>query len=649
MTTQTLSQKQASPPEKPAKGLSLAWLQPYFVVVTAIALALGTVGGRAEWSGGVMGVIAVTAYIAGGLFGAKTAIISLVKERKIDVDMLMVLAAIGAASIGQWLEGALLLFLFSLSNVLQDYAIGRSRQAIQSLFKLYPETAQVRRRDAVINIPFSDIQLEDVLLVKPGERIAVDGVVLSGQSAIDESPITGESLPVDKGVGDIVFAGTLNKQGILDIQPTKTAKQTTLARIIQMVEEAQDTKAPTERFLDRFEQIYATLIILATGLLITLPPLLLGANFQDNFYLAMVFMTVASPCALIISVPSAYISAIASSARMGVLLKGGAYLEHLATLKAIAFDKTGTLTIGKPTVTDMIPLDVSETELLSIAGSVEARSEHPLARAIVAKAKEVGATMGDIEGFEALVGRGIQATYAGATILLGSVSYLISVTPLPETLSEAFETFSSQGKTTMGVLRNGQWVGLLALSDPLRSTSKALIQQLSDIGVSVAMFTGDNERVAKTIADQLGIKRFKASLMPEDKVTAIQELIKEFGSVGMVGDGINDAPALATATVGIAMGGAGSDVAMETADVVLMGDSIDRIVNAIALAKRTRRVVWQNITFALLVIMFLVAGAFLIQLPLPVGVLAHEGSTVIVVLNSLIQLLLLPEWVRSSR
>jgi Cd2+/Zn2+-exporting ATPase len=616
------------------------------VVVTALAMGLGTWGEGAGLPAVVVGVCAVIAYLAGGFFGAKNALETLIKERKLEIDMLMVLAALGAASIGQWGEGALLLFLFSLSNVLQDYAIGRSRQAIQSLFKLYPETAQVKRNGAFVTVRFEDIVIGDELRIQPGERVAVDGVVIGGQSSVDEAAITGESMPVDKMEGASVFAGTLNKQGSLDVRATKTAQQTTLARIIQLVESAQGTKAPTERFLERFEQGYATLVILATLALIALPPLVAGVAFDANFYRAMVFMTVASPCALIISVPAAYISAIASSARMGVLLKGGAYLEHLARLNALAFDKTGTLTLGAPTVTDVLADGISQSELLAIVASVEAHSEHPLARAIVAYAQAQGAPQHEVTGFEALVGRGVSARYQGTHVQIGSIAYLQSLAPLPDALREASDAWHEGGKTSMGVLQDGVWRGAIALADPVRPTARALVAQLQAQGVRVVMLTGDNPRVAQRIAAEVGIQHFKAGLMPEEKVQAIQDLLAEYGTVGMVGDGVNDAPALATATVGIAMGGAGTDVAMETADVVLMSDKLEQVTAAMTLAKRTRRVVWQNIVFALGVMGVLVFSTFAVDLPLPLGVLGHEGSTVIVVVNSLVQLLLYPEWQR---
>lgn len=627
---------------------SQSWLEPRLVVITAVAIGGAFLADRWGAPPALTIGLYLVAYLAGGWFGAQGALASL-REGRIDVDLLMILAALGAASIGQWGEGAILLFLFSLSNVLQDYAIGRSRKAIQSLFKLYPEVATVRRGGQRLTVKASDIRLDDIVLIEPGERIPVDGVVLAGRSAVDESPITGESVPVDKEAGSAVFAGTLNKHGALDIRPSKVASETTLARIIQLVEEAQASKAPTERFLDTFEQYYALLIIAATGLFIVVPPLLGLADFQSNFYRAMVLMTVASPCALVISVPAAFISAIASAARAGVLFKGGAYLEALAEVRAIAFDKTGTLTSGQPQVTDLVPWPEGNAEtLLRLFAAVEARSEHPLARAIVAKAEAEGIAPPTVTDFMATTGRGVQARLGGQNLRAGSVAYLAEQCPPPDPLSARAQALAAQGKTVIGLIcaeadSAWRWVGLAAIADQLRPETADVVARLEREGIAVAMLTGDNPQVAQTIAQQAGIRHVYAGLLPADKVAILKQLQERFGPTAMIGDGVNDAPALAHADVGIAMGAAGTDVALETADVVLMGDKLPLLLEALALSRRARRVVWQNIAFSLAVIVLLVLGAFFVSLPLPLGVLGHEGSTVIVVLNGLLSLLLLPE------
>ncbi|MBE2182964.1 MAG: cadmium-translocating P-type ATPase [Anaerolineae bacterium] len=621
------------------------WLAPRLVAVTFIALLLSVLGDR--WLGlsaPVIVLLNLTAYAAGGFYGAIGAWEHL-KQRKVDIDLLMILAALGAAMIGQWVEGALLLFLFSLSNVLQDYALNRSRRAISGLMKLYPAEARVVRGDTVQMIKIDQIRVGDILQIVPGERIPVDGIVRSGHSWIDQAPITGESIPVEKQHGDKVFAGTLNQQGTLDIQATQAAQDTMLARIIRMVEDAQDSKAPTQRFLETFEEYYAVFIIGAVALFIIVPPMLFNVDFQSNFYRAMVLMTVASPCALVISTPAAFLSAIASAARHGVLFKGGAHLETLAGVKVIAFDKTGTLTQGKPAVTYVVPMqDVREEDLLALTASVEARSEHPLAQAVVQAAQERGIALEAVDGFVAETGRGVRGIVGDHEIVVGNPESFAVV--LPQDLSDTVLRLRGEGNTVMLAQRDGQWLGAIALADQLRPKAKQVVADLQKLGLTTVMLTGDSRETGEHIGGQIGIQQVKAHLLPPEKLEAIQQLQRQHGTVAMIGDGVNDAPALASADIGIAMGGAGSDVALETADVVLMGDRLELIPYAIAMSKKARRVVWQNIIFSLAVIVMLVLGAFIISLPLPLGVLGHEGSTVIVVLNGLIQLLLLPEIAR---
>ena len=639
---------QQSPAVMTVSWRSEIWLAPRLVVVTLAAIILSWLGEQAGLPDSVPLALHITAYLAGGFYGLKSALASL-RQGEVDVDLLMILAALGAALIGQWHEGATLLFLFSLSNVLQDYAIGRSRQAIQSLFKLYPKAAKVRRGSQILTLNISDIQIGDIVLIAPGERIPVDGRVIAGNSAIDESPITGESLPVDKAVGDAVFAGTLNKQGILDLRATHAAKQTTLARIIKLVEEAQDSKAPTQQFLDRFEQRYARLIIVGVLLFIVLPPLLGWSDFHSNFYRAMVLMTVASPCALVISVPSAFISAIAAAARKGLLFKGGASLEQLASVRAIAFDKTGTLTVGKPHVTDVIAAShIAADDLIRTAAAVEFRSEHPLAKAIVDYARNAGTSWSSSDDFTALPGQGVRARLDGQEVRVGRVSQLCEGAAMPDSLADEQSRLEREGKTVVGAVRGSEWLGLIALADKVRDEAAMTVRGLKERGIAVVMLTGDNPRVANSIARELGIERVAAELLPHDKAAALRELQQEYGGVAMVGDGVNDAPALAVAEVGIAMGAAGTDIALETADVVLMADKIESLRDAIQLSQKAKRVVRQNIAFSLAVIAMLILGVFAVNLPLPLGVFGHEGSTVIVVLNGLISLLLLPEIRRAS-
>ncbi len=622
------------------------WLAPRLVVLTLIAIGFSFLAERAAVPANLILALNLVAYAAGGFYGVSSAIESLL-QGKIDVDLIMVLAALGAAAIGQWHEGAILLFLFSLSNVLQDYAIGRSRKAIRSLFTLYPEVARVKRAGQALELKISDIEIGDTVLIEPAERIPVDGLILAGQSAVDESPVNGESIPADKAAGDQVFAGTLNGPGILDVVAQRAAEQTTLSRIIKLVEEAQDSKAPTERFLERFEQRYAMLVILAVALFIFLPPALGFSDFQSNFYRAMVLMTVASPCALVISVPSAIISAIASAARDGVLFKGGASLELLAGAKVFAFDKTGTLTIGEARVSDIVcAAHVSESELLAVAASAEARSEHPLAKAIVGRARGSALALSEPAEFKALPGQGVIAKINGQKVRVGRLASMSGGPPMPDDLSARQRALEAAGQTVVAVMRGQAWLGLIALADERRVDAAPTIAALKSRGIVPVILTGDNQRVAESIAGQVGIDRVYAGLLPDEKASIIGQLRREYGPVAMVGDGINDAPALALADIGIAMGAAGTDVALETADVVLMGDRLERIGDALRLSARARQVVWQNIAFSLGVIALLSLGVFAIDLPLPLGVLGHEGSTVIVVMNGLLSLLALPEWRR---
>ena len=622
--------------------LTTEWLEPRLVVVTLAALVIGSLLERAEAARWLVTVFAVTAYVAGGAFGTKGALKSLFTERKFDVDGLMVLAALGAALVGAWAEGATLLFLFSLSNTLQTYAIGRSRRAIRSLYALYPEQARVKRGDETVTVGLEELAVGDLVLIEPGERIPVDGVVKAGRSAVDQSPITGESMPVDKAPGDEVFAATLNKQGALDVTVTKLASESTLSRIVHLVEQAQENKAPTERALDKFEERYAVGILGFIVLMVVVPPLF-GADFQDNFYRAMVLMTVASPCALAISVPASFIAAIASAARRGVLFKGGAYLEQLADIKAVAFDKTGTLTAGQPEMTAIMPISgVAENDLLAWAAAVEERSEHPLAQAIVEAARNRNLDYREADDFEAVSGRGAHGHINGEQYWVASPVHLGKIAPIPAELEGALSDFEEQGYTAVGVVREQTWLGLIALADRVRHDSKVAVASLKARGIQTAMLTGDNPRAAAHIAHNVGIDVVHAGLMPEDKAKVIESLRAKYGSVAMIGDGINDAPALALADLGVAMGGAGTDVALETADLVLMGDKIGRLSDAIDLSRLARRVVKQNMIFAIGVMILLMISTFVVNLPLPLGVLGHEGSTVIVVLNGLIQLLLIP-------
>jgi len=641
MTTEATYSPRAAASE-PGRPVWRAWLssdrlEPALVAITLAAVVLSLIAAWADWPAAFISALGVIAYGAGGYVGVQKSVRSL-RARQINIDLLMILAALGAAAVGEWREGAILLFLFSLSNVLQDYAIGRSRDAIRSLFALYPEEAHVQRGEQVVTVPIDAIEVSEIVLIHPGERIPVDGVIVRGQTSVDQATITGESMPVEKAAGDKVFAGTLNQNGAIDVRVTQHASQSTLARIIQMVEEAQSRKAPSQRFLDEFEQYYALAVIAASALVLAVPWLGLGHDFHDSFYRAMVLLVVASPCALVISVPAAFLSAIAAGARRGVIFKGGAHLEQMSTVKVVAFDKTGTLTTGRPSVTDLVPGEgFTEDELLRVAGAVEARSEHPLSRAVRQAAEERGIALEPVEAFEAVTGQGVTGVLDGKQARVGHLSFIQACAGAPPPdLMAAHDRLQAEGKTVLFTCSEDSWLGVIAVADRIREDAAAVVKALHKAGIEqVVMLTGDNARVGQTIAQEAGIDRVYAELMPDDKARIMEELERTVGPVAMVGDGVNDAPALAAATVGIAMGAAGTDVALETADVVLMADDLAAIPYAIRLSRRARRVVWQNIGFALGVIVVLIFSTFLFDLPLPIGVVGHEGSTVIVVLNGL--------------
>jgi Cd2+/Zn2+-exporting ATPase len=618
--------------------LNEALIERLFIALTLVGIVAGNLLEQAGEPQPATLLVHLATYFFGGLFAVRE-IIHALRERTIEVDLLMVLAASGAAYIGSWTEGAILLFLFSLSNALQNEAMARTRSAISSLLELRPDTVQVRRGDTLVALTPEEVAVGDVLVLRPGERVALDGVIIRGEGSFDESSITGESLPVQKRAGAAVLAGTLNKSGALDMRVTKLASESTLARVIEMVSAAQERKAHTQRFLDRFEQYYAIGVIATVALFIVLVPLFFAVPFDQNFYNAMVLLTVASPCALVISVPAALLSAIANAAKRGVLFKGGAHLEDLSRVSVIAFDKTGTLTYGKPEVTDLIPATGSDqAELIAILARAEQPSEHPVARAVMAYAAQRGITPAEPEAFEALIGRGVRATWDGEETLVGSPRLMEERgLTVPAELLAALERAAAEGRRTALLVHRGQrWIGAATVMDRERPDAAQRIADLRAAGIQrVVMLTGDNAQIAEPLARRVGIDEVHAGLLPEDKLRIIEELRAKHGGVAMVGDGINDAPALAAATTGIAMGAAGTDAALESADLVLMSDDLGAIAYAIKLSKRTQQIVWQNIAFALSVVVVLVTLSLTIGVPLPLGVVGHEGSTILVVLNGL--------------
>ena len=621
-------------------GIAATRTEAIFVVLTFIGMMTGLSAG---WTG-LPGWVAWTGWGMAYVFGAWFAVIEgandLVKGR-FEIDLLMVLAALGALVIGAPFEGAMLLFLFSLSNVLQNIAIGRSRRAIEALMELRPDEALVRRGEEWVTVRLDEVSVGEIFSVRPGDRLPLDGEVVKGRSAVDQATLTGESVPVEKQRGDEVFAGTINGEGVLEVRVTKTAGESSLARMIKLVEEAQGEKAETQRVVDRFEQPYVLGVLGLTALAIVIPYFFLEEAFEPSFYRAMTLMVAASPCALVISTPAAVLSAIANGARRGILFKGGAYVEATAGIKAVAIDKTGTLTEGRTRLTDIVPIGngLTEDELLAFAASVQANSEHHIGAATVEAAHHRGVDIPDADAFQATVGHGVEGRVRGDLIRIGNPRFFNGQLVRGDA-ADALERLEAEAKTAVLMTRhrNGREepLAVLAFSDTLRPGARQAIERLRRIGVErVVMLTGDNEAVAREIAAQAGIDEVRAGLLPEQKVDAVRALREEVGPTAMVGDGVNDAPALAAATVGIAMGAAGTDVALETADLVLMSDDLNRIGHALGLSTSARRTLIANLLFSLGVIVMMVAFILTVGLSLPAAVIGHEGSTVLVSLNGL--------------
>ncbi|HTX70341.1 MAG TPA: cation-translocating P-type ATPase [Thermoleophilia bacterium] len=633
------------------------------------------------------------AAVSGGVFVARAAVFSL-HGRQVDMNVLMTLAMIGAAAIGQWSEAALVAFLFSFGTVLQAATLERTRRAISGLMKLAPPTATVLRRCPSegeleeTDVDAAGILVGEVVVIHPGERAAVDGVVVEGAAAADQAPVTGESAPVAKGPGDQVFAGSIIEGGTLRVRATAAASDTTIAKIVHMVEEAQAQRAPAETIVDRFASRYTPAVVALAAAVAFVPPLF-GASFETWFYRGLALLIISCPCALVISTPVSVLAALARATRNGVLIKGGAYLEQMAGIKAVAFDKTGTLTLGRPQVTDVVVLNgASEEHVLEVAAALERYSEHPLARAITARADDLGvavrpavpaaacacagpgccaaeaAAVGtlehgdrprdrgghehdhthgrrdgrvgpDVERFRAIPGRGVRAELDGRLHFVGRPD-LLGAHAEDAALRAAVERLERQGKTAVAVGDEDGALGVIAVSDPLRDDAREALEQLRALGVThVAMLSGDNPDTAAAVAAEAGVTDVRAGLLPQDKVAAVAEIADRAGAVAMVGDGVNDAPALAAASIGIAMGAAGTDAALETADIALMGDDLSAVPDTIRLARRTTRVIWQNIVFSVVV-----KSVFLVLAPLGLvtlwlAVFADMGTSLLVTGNGL--------------
>ncbi len=619
------------------------WLQERWglatVALAGLCLAAGWVG---ETFLGLPAQAALLlylgAYVAGGWEIASHALPGLLRGR-FDTDVLMLAAAAGAAVLGEWAEGAFLLFLFGLGHAGEHYALDRARHAVDALGALMPQNAQVRRDDRIETVPVAALAVDDIVVVRPGERLPADGVVAAGASAVDQAAVTGESVPVSKRLGDEVFAGTVNGEGALDVRVTQLAADNTLARVMRMVQEAQQEQSPTQRFAEGFTRRFVPAVLLLVLLVIALPPLLGWMPLGESFYRGLLLLVAASPCALAIGAPAAVLAGIAQAARNGVLIKGGAHLENLGRLRAMAFDKTGTLTAGRFTVTAVIPLNKASAEqVLRLAAAVERQSSHPLAEAVVRAAAESGIQPPVATEVQNVAGRGLHGVVEGRRVQVGSLAFL-QETAGAEASAELTRTMAElerAGQSTMLVAADGRLLGVLALADQPRLGMAAILQQLRDLGMGhLVMLSGDNQEAAEHIGAAVGVTDVRGGLLPADKLAAVQSLTRQHGALAMVGDGVNDAPALAAATVGIAMGGAGTAVALETADVALMADDLGKLPFAVGLSRASRRIMAQNLAIALGVIVLLILTSVLGVVQLSGAVILHEGSTIVVVLNAL--------------
>ncbi len=577
-------------------------------------------------------ILYLCAIVTGGYYVARSGYHSLI-SRTFDMNFLMTVAVLGALAIGEFAEGAIVVFLFSLGNALQSYTMDRARNAIRSLMDLTPKVAHLKRGGRLQQVPVTELAVGDLIIVKPGEKVSVDGTILQGSSPVDESPITGESRPLEKTVGDRVFAGSLNGQGSLEVRVEKPAEESTLSRIIYLVEEAQAQKAPSQNFIDTFSSIYTPLVIIIAVVISIVPPLFFSLSFTDWFYRGLMLLVISCPCALVLSTPVSIVSAIACASRKGVLIKGGAYLEEMAVIKAMAFDKTGTLTVGQFEVTDIASIgERGPEEILAVAASLEIKSEHPLAKAILRKAHKMGLSLKEPPDLQSYPGRGLKATIGGSTALIGNRTFFEDQGIVTTPYDEEIKRLENEGKTV--ILVHHQTVrGIIALADTPRKEARDCVKILKGKGIKhITMLTGDNERVASAIAKQLSLDSFKSAMLPEEKVESIRQLLFKYEKAAMVGDGVNDAPALAASSVGIAMGAAGTDSAIEAADVALMSDDLSKLPFLVHLARRTLSTIKTNIAFSLIVKSAFIVFVFLGMANLWMAVAADMGTSLMVIL-----------------
>lgn len=610
-----------------------SWYEHIELIMALISGVLIVLAYIAETQGGAPWIhvtLYLSAFFIGGYAKAKEGISDTIETKSLNVELLMIIAAIGAASIGYWMEGAILIFIFALSGALETYTMNKNERALESLMELQPEQAtRLTDTDELEVVHIDDLRVGDRIYVRPGERIPVDGKIVKGNASVEEAAITGESVPVDRQVGDDVFGSSVNLNGVLTIEVTKLATETLFQKIIQMVQQAQEEKSPSAQFIDRYEGRYVQIVLFSVAAIIILGPFVTSWSLETSIYRGMILLVVASPCALVAAITPAALAAIASSAKHGILFKGGAHIENMGRLKAIAFDKTGTLTIGKPIVQEaLISPSLHEEDVNRIVSLIEEHSMHPLAEALVSY---TGKHSGEMTHFKDITGSGIEATIDGTTYRVGKQKF---ADRSGDFFKNDVERLKEAGHTLVFISDETRTIGAYALRDTLRPEAKVAIKRLNDLGIATIMITGDNEATARAIANEAGLTRYIAECLPEEKVSQIKVLREEYGTIGMIGDGINDAPALATADVGIAMG-EGTDAALETADVVLMKNDLVRLSDAIRQSRKLNRIVLQNVVFALGVILVLIATNIFELLIMPFAVVGHEGSTILVILNGL--------------
>jgi len=606
--------------------------------IAGVGLVVGVIAQWQEWGAVIAVAMFALTYLTGGLPAAKEALTSLWQERSLNIDLLMVLAALAAAGVGEVRDGAILLFLFSLAGTLEAYAMGSTKRAVAALMSLHPDTALRKNADGgTTSVAVSELSIGDVVVVRPGDRVPVDGEVVEGTGSVDQSPITGESVPVDKVVGNTVFAGTVNQHAVLQVQVTTVAAHSTLARMIQLVTDAQSKRSPSERFSDWFGERY-TVVVLIGSVLGLIGFLLFGFEMSDALYRAATLLVVASPCAIVISVPAAILSALAASARQGALFKGGAALELLGHVDIVAFDKTGTLTTGKMSVQKIVSVQGTEAELLALAAGLESHSEHPIAQSIVAHAAAVHVAASEIKDTKAIPGKGIVGMLGDVVVWAGNRSLLVEQGVVLSRDDEIqLRRLEEAGQTVVTIGVGDKATGFIAVADSIRPSAQLLIAELLKAGINrIVLLSGDSETVAQSVGQELGLNQedIYGGLLPEDKVRCV-ELLRTEGIVAFVGDGVNDAAALVTADVGIAMGAAGTDVAIEASDVALMSTDLTQLTKAYRLARRANIIIKQNLFFAIGIMILMVIVTVFFYLPLPLGVIGHEGGTLLVVLNGL--------------